>query len=558
MAGSTFTAYIEKIMQTQLICMSKRYDDFSRDVDCRAEAKSYDARIKKFASATRNAAWAEEVLKFLQQPLSAGIAKYVTELETGKELKTAAQTVLSDKEKSDENERIRLAEKWDADIMLILSKSHTVDWCKSVESTYSAFCGLDKRIKILCRQSAAFEAIYKEIPFIRKAIEIDKKITEICGGKREGEDFWKNVDKVKKEYDGLESAARKHSKESTALSGAVALAEKQRKAIADELDREYQRVRALSRSMDSINKCRAFISQWEKGPLSAKKLCRCATALAVETLKDSCDAEVRKLNQEQADATAAEKWDKEIISVCGYTLTKGVNADRNNEEYRLKIDKLKADFDKAPAKIKALCKCAGELERAVNEAYSARKKLAASLDAEYKRVKASPSTRALVSDGRDFIIRWNTVPKTVKSYCLLVSDKEILNLTKFYTAEEKRLDEEDRIRARRLAEEKERERKRKEAEERERKKRELDNDINECYTNAKRGDANAMFKLAGYYFTGTGVTKSYSDAFEWYEKAAKKGHSGAMEKLGDCYYYGYGVEKSYSKAEKCYKKASKG
>lgn len=557
MTDSTFSAYTAKIIGTKLNNMAKCYEEFSRDYDCRAAAKEYDSQVKKFATAARTVVWAEKVLEFMQKPLSAEVAKYITELETGKSLKVAAQTVLTDKAKSDENERIRLVETWEKDILLLLSKPHTLDWCKSVESTYSAFGALDKRVKSLCRQSDTLEATYKEIQNIRNAIVFDKSITDVYGGKKDGEAFWKNVDKIKKDYDGLVKAAQKYCVETAKLNEMVALAERQRKAVADELDGEYQRVKTITQSMDSVKRCQAYISKWDSSPLSAKKLCKYATAQAIQALTGNCNSVVEKLKQEQTDALTAEKWDKQIISVCGYTLSKSATADSDNEEYRLKVDKLKAEFDKVPARIKSLCKHKDELERAVNEGYRARKQIAVSLDTEFKRVKVSPSTRALISDGRNLIIRWNTVPKTVKALCLLLSDKEITNLTKFYTAEEKRLDEEDRIRARRLAEEKERERKRREAEEKARQKRELDNSINDSYARAKKGDAEAMYKLAGYYFTGTGVTRSYADAFDWYEKAAKKGHVGAMEKLGDCYYYGYGVEKSYSKAEKWYKKASK-
>lgn len=99
------------------------------------------------------------------------------------------------------------------------------------------------------------------------------------------------------------------------------------------------------------------------------------------------------------------------------------------------------------------------------------------------------------------------------------------------------------------------ERKRKEEEARRRQ--ELNNKIDVCYENATKGDVFAQYELGEYYFTGNGVTRSYDDAFIWFEKAAKRGHKKAMERLGDCYYNGYGVRQNYSKAEKWYKKASK-
>ena len=89
------------------------------------------------------------------------------------------------------------------------------------------------------------------------------------------------------------------------------------------------------------------------------------------------------------------------------------------------------------------------------------------------------------------------------------------------------------------------------------KKIELDGRIDACYERAVKGDVSAMDELGEYYYTGHGVTRSYTDAIEWFEKAAKKGNAHALERLGDCYYNGHGVKQSYSKAEKYYKLASK-
>ena len=89
------------------------------------------------------------------------------------------------------------------------------------------------------------------------------------------------------------------------------------------------------------------------------------------------------------------------------------------------------------------------------------------------------------------------------------------------------------------------------------KKIELDGRIDVCYELAMKGDVNAMDELGEYYYTGNGVTRSYTDAVEWFEKAAKKGNAHAIERLGDCYYNGHGVKQSYAKAEKLYKQASK-
>ena len=86
---------------------------------------------------------------------------------------------------------------------------------------------------------------------------------------------------------------------------------------------------------------------------------------------------------------------------------------------------------------------------------------------------------------------------------------------------------------------------------------ELDRTIDATYEKATAGDSEAMYRLGLYYQTGRGVTRSYVDAFLWFEKAAKKGHKKAMEATGDCYMEGRGVKQNYKEAEKWYNKASK-
>ncbi|MBR7117380.1 MAG: sel1 repeat family protein [Clostridia bacterium] len=85
----------------------------------------------------------------------------------------------------------------------------------------------------------------------------------------------------------------------------------------------------------------------------------------------------------------------------------------------------------------------------------------------------------------------------------------------------------------------------------------LDKSIDACFALAQKGDPQAMFELGEYYYTGKGVTRSYTDAYAWFEKAAKKGNVRAIERLGDCYMNGHGVKQNYAKAEKYYNQAAK-
>ena len=49
---------------------------------------------------------------------------------------------------------------------------------------------------------------------------------------------------------------------------------------------------------------------------------------------------------------------------------------------------------------------------------------------------------------------------------------------------------------------------------------------------AEKGDTEAQYKVGNYYFS----RNNFSEAAEWYRKAAEQGHSKARTRLGDCYY----------------------
>ena len=100
-------------------------------------------------------------------------------------------------------------------------------------------------------------------------------------------------------------------------------------------------------------------------------------------------------------------------------------------------------------------------------------------------------------------------------------------------------------------------RRRAEEEKRRKEKEELDRQIDSHYAKALQGDAYSQYCIGWYYFTGVGVTKSYEEAFSWFEKSAKGGCAEGMEKLGDCYYEGKGVSRNFSLANKWYTKAAK-
>ena len=73
---------------------------------------------------------------------------------------------------------------------------------------------------------------------------------------------------------------------------------------------------------------------------------------------------------------------------------------------------------------------------------------------------------------------------------------------------------------------------------------------------ATKGNGVAQKNLANCYFAGQGVTQDYSEAVNWYRKAAEQNVSGAQVQLGYCYENGKGVEKDDAEAVKWHRKAA--
>ncbi|WP_270539554.1 tetratricopeptide repeat protein [Bacteroides zhangwenhongii] len=73
---------------------------------------------------------------------------------------------------------------------------------------------------------------------------------------------------------------------------------------------------------------------------------------------------------------------------------------------------------------------------------------------------------------------------------------------------------------------------------------------------AAQGFAPAAYIIGYYYENGMGVEKNTAKAFEWWSKAAAQGFAKAEYAIGRCYEKGMGVEKNRAKAFEWYSKAA--
>ncbi len=80
--------------------------------------------------------------------------------------------------------------------------------------------------------------------------------------------------------------------------------------------------------------------------------------------------------------------------------------------------------------------------------------------------------------------------------------------------------------------------------------------VSELRAKAESGNAEAQVALGRLYAKGEGVTNSYSEAAQWYQRAAEKGNAEAQAALGELYEAGQGVPKDVKMAVDYYQRAA--
>ena len=89
----------------------------------------------------------------------------------------------------------------------------------------------------------------------------------------------------------------------------------------------------------------------------------------------------------------------------------------------------------------------------------------------------------------------------------------------------------------------------------------VEQDLAKAFTlfleDAKRGEIEAMSRVAYSYGNGEGVSRDYAESFKWYKKLADRGSSMALNNIGVMYAEGRGVIQNDNEAFKWYMKAAK-
>ncbi|MDR2220609.1 MAG: sel1 repeat family protein [Methylobacillus sp.] len=73
---------------------------------------------------------------------------------------------------------------------------------------------------------------------------------------------------------------------------------------------------------------------------------------------------------------------------------------------------------------------------------------------------------------------------------------------------------------------------------------------------AEQNYADAQYSLGMLHDLGQGVPQNYGQALRWYRKAAEQGHSYAQYSMGMLYAFGQGVPRDYEQAEQWFRKSS--
>lgn len=80
--------------------------------------------------------------------------------------------------------------------------------------------------------------------------------------------------------------------------------------------------------------------------------------------------------------------------------------------------------------------------------------------------------------------------------------------------------------------------------------------VSELRAKAESGNVEAQVTLGQLYAKGEGVTNSYTEAAQWYQRAAEKGNAEAQAALGELYEAGQGVPKDIKMALDYYQRAA--
>jgi len=86
----------------------------------------------------------------------------------------------------------------------------------------------------------------------------------------------------------------------------------------------------------------------------------------------------------------------------------------------------------------------------------------------------------------------------------------------------------------------------------------LRNALPDLINRAQKNQSWAQSDLGSLYEDGIIVTRSYSEALNWYRKAAAQNYAGAQTNLGNMYFFGKGVEQNQEEAIKWYRLAALG
>jgi len=83
-----------------------------------------------------------------------------------------------------------------------------------------------------------------------------------------------------------------------------------------------------------------------------------------------------------------------------------------------------------------------------------------------------------------------------------------------------------------------------------------DTELLQLLRGARDGDREAQFRAGVNYENGCGVAQDFSQAADWYRKAADNGHPAAQNSLGSLYVQGHGVAQSDEEAMKWFLRAA--
>jgi len=145
------------------------------------KAEAFDKRVADVYKQTRSYSWAVTALEFCSKENATpqDVLKYSLEKDKLQQIEDAARTLIRQKQEADEKARRDAAKKADDAIDQLNKAVRNGKWCTAVTKLNTEVHLLSSQIHALMQRTKLLQQMVEEIPLVRKAEALDKRIADV-------------------------------------------------------------------------------------------------------------------------------------------------------------------------------------------------------------------------------------------------------------------------------------------------------------------------------------------------------------------------------------------